>query len=93
MEQHKFIHLAHTISGGMEQDENGNTTHHLRNNLDIIHNYKRNSLTMVIREEPKVECTIPNDIELERIYRLHATQTDILSTLREYADEWRAKNG
>lgn len=93
MEQHKFIFMAHTIGGELKQDPDGNTTHYLRDNLSIVHNYKRNSLVMNISEEPKVECVIPGIVELEMIYKLHLEHTDVFEALRRYATEWSSDKG
>lgn len=87
--QIKFIEMANNMkpAGGINQTDDGNTVVQLRDNIQIIHNYKRRNEISILFQDTNERYIIPDQKELEFIYRTHLGEQDILQKLHQHAEE------
>lgn len=88
MEQHEFIWMANNMGIGLVvQDETGHTEANLRPQICITHDYNGNNLMLLTFKETREFFKIKTKEELENIFRLHLTNENLETPLREYATE------
>lgn len=85
MKQHEFIWAARNMQAKeTRQDDSGNTFITLRNDIHLVHNYKKKDRMTIEFQDDKSVYIIPTDKELKEIYRLHLENVNLNDILHQY---------
>lgn len=91
MDQTKFLFTSKKCepkgSEGIKDNGNGVVIVHLREQVKITHNYKKNNRMEIIFLSDGARYIIPSEKELEAIYRIHLGNTNFTHPARKYCDD------
>ena len=89
MTQQKFMWITNQVSpvGKITQGTNGTVSVDLRDNINIVHNYKKNNSVVLTFKDDQKKYLITSDHDLEEIYKLHLTHPNVEVVLRKYCSD------
>lgn len=87
LNQQKFLWITRNVDvKNISQTSNDMIIVNLRDNIQITHCWKKNDRMEVIISDDQSHYIIPDQQHLEEIYRLHLSEENLTSVLKEYCD-------